>query len=149
MSIVPLPHSIHSFRDALGLALELSDEFAFAHAALVLTPDRRCVDFEVFTAIGDNLSEVLSWLSGRVERYVDSALVLLISIRSVDGCSIYEQDLSNFRLARTTISGYGGSLLDWIETDGELVRSYAYLVNPNTAWSMGAGAEGALDDLGW
>lgn len=149
MSIVPLPHSINSFRDALGLAFELSDEFAFAHAALVLGPDRRCIDFEIFTAIGDNLSEVLSWLSSRVETSLDPALVLLISVRSVDGWSIYEQDLSDFRFARSTISGYGGTLLDWIETDGELVRSYAYLVNPNTAWSVEAGAEGALEDLGW
>lgn len=149
MSIVPLPHSIRSFRDALGLALELSDEFAFAHAVLVLSPDRQCVDFEIFTAVGDNLSEVLSWLSSRLERGLDTALVLLISIRSVDGWSIYEQDLDDFRFVRATIAGYGALLLDWIETDGELVRSYAYLVNPNTAWSLAAGAEGALDDLGW
>jgi len=149
MSIVPMPDSIHSFRDALGLALELSDEFAFAHAALVLSPDRRCVDFEIFTAIVDNLAELLGWLSSCFEQKVDAALVLLISVRSVDGWSIYERDLSNFRFARTTVSGYGGSLLDWIETDGELVRSYAYLVNPNTAWSVEAGAEGALDHLDW
>lgn len=149
MSIVPVPDSIRSFRDALGLALELGDEFAFAHAALVLSADRRCVDFEVFTSIVDNLSKVLSWLSDRFERRTDSSLVLLISIRSVDGWSIYEHDLSDFRFARATISGFGGHLLDWIETDGELVRSYAYVVNPNTAWSVEAGAEGAVDHLDW
>lgn len=147
MSIVPVPDSIGSFRDALGLALELSDEFAFAHAAVVLNPDRRCVDFGVFTSIVDNLSEVLSWLSSQFELRVDSAQVLLISVRSVDGWSIYERDLSNFRLARTTIAECGGLLIDWIETDGELVRSYAHVVNPNTAWSLEAEAEGALDHL--
>ena len=147
MSIVPVPDLIRSFRDALGLALELSDEFAFAHAALVLSPDRRCVDFEVFTSIVENLSEILGWLSCRFESHADSAFVLLISIRSVDGWSIYERDLSDFRFARATISGFGGHLVDWIETDGELVRSYAYLVNPNTAWSVEAAAEGAFDHL--
>lgn len=149
MSIVPVPDSIRSFRDALGLALELSDEFAFAHAAVVLSPNRRCVAFKVFTAIVDNLSEVLSWLTHRFDGPLAPSVVLLISIRSVDGWSIYERDLSDFRFARATIAGYGGSLLDWIETDGELVRSYAYLVNPNTAWSVEAGAEGALDHLDW
>ncbi len=147
MSIVPVPDSIRSFRDALGLALELNDEFAFAHAAVVLSPDRRCVDFGVFTAVGHNLSATLGWLSCRFERSSDRALVLLISVRSIDGRSIYERDLSDFRFARATISEFGGSLLDWIETDGELVRSYAQLVNPNTAWSMQAAAEGTLDHL--
>lgn len=149
MSIVPVPESICSFRDALGLALELSDEFAFAHAVVVLSPDRRCVDFRVFTAIVDNVSEVLGWVSYRLERRTTPALVMLISVRSVDGWSIYERDLSNFRLARKKISDLGATLIDWIETDGELVRSYAYIVNPNTAWSIEAGAEGAVDHLDW
>ncbi len=149
MSIVPVPESIMSFRDALGLALELSDEFAFAHAAVVLSPTRACVDFRVFTAIVDNPSEVLGWLSHRFHRYVSPALVLLISVRSVDGWSVYERDLTDFRFARNTIAELGGLLLDWIETDGDLVRSFAHLVNPNTAWSVEAAAEGAVEHLEW
>ncbi len=148
MSIVPVPESICSFRDALGLALELSDEFAFAHTAVILSSDRRCIDFRVFTAVVDNLSDVLEWLATRPQDSADSPLVLLISVRSVDR-SIYEHDLSTFRLARTRVSALGAMLLDWIETDGELVRSYAHLVNPSTAWSIEAEAEGALDTLDW
>ena len=101
----------------------------------------------VFTAVVDNLPEVLGWLSSRLQALAGKALVLLISVRSLDSWYVYERDLSDYRLARATISRYGATLVDWIETDGDLVRSYAYLVNPNTAWSVQAGAEGALDHL--
>ena len=149
MSIVPVPESIRSFRDALGLALELSDEFAFAHAAVVLSCERRCLDLGVFTAIDDNLPELLGWLSERFQRQPQAETVLLISVRSVDAWLVYERDLGNYRFARATITEFGGRLLDWIETDGELVRSYAHLANPNTEWSIEAEAEGALDANRW
>ncbi len=147
MSIVPVPQSITSFRDALGLALELSDEFAYAHAVVILAPDRRCVELQLFTGIVDNLGVMLGWLSSRLVRGYAPVPVLLISVRSVDGWSVYERDLNDFRFARATIGELGGELVDWLETDGELVRSFAHLVDPGSAWSTQARAEGALDDV--
>ncbi|MDH3294171.1 MAG: hypothetical protein OER95_07605, partial [Acidimicrobiia bacterium] len=76
MPIVPVPSTIAEFRDALGLALELSEEFAFAQAVVTTDHLHRCTDFAVFTEIGDGLAPALSWLSGRVEHHPQPHRVL-------------------------------------------------------------------------
>ena len=149
MPIVPVPKSVVSFRDALGLVLELSDEFAFAQAVLVTDRANRCIDFMVFTEVGDGLATGLRWLSRRIAMYPCRSRVLLISVRSIDELCVAERDLADYRFAEHTIGALGAVLRDWIETDGEVVRSYAYLTNPNTTWSAEALAEGALDATEW
>lgn len=149
MAIVPVPFTISSFRDALGLAFELSDEFAFAQAAVLIDRQRRCVDFGVFTEVGQGLTPALGWLSRRVDHHRPSLRALFISVRSVNGLIVAEHDLAEFRFAVHTAAQMGVSVIDWLETDGELVRSYAYLTNPNTVWSMQAAAEGAVDCSDW
>ena len=149
MSIVPLPDEILSFRDALGLAFELSDEFAFAYAVVVTDRRRRSIDFHIERRVGHNITSVLGWLSQRFAHYPAKPCVVLISVRSVDPLSVFESDLADYRFARWTVQRLGADLLDWIETDGELVRSYSYLVNPTTAWAAGAVAEGTIDGSDW
>ena len=149
MSIIPIPTTISSFRDALGIALELSDEFAFAQAAAVVDPSDRCVDFAVFTEVGDGLVPSLGWLSTRASGHPPLSRVVLYSVRSVDGLIIAEIDLAEYRFAAVTIGRMGANLVDWIETDGEMVRSYAYLTTPQTQWAMDAMAEGAVDCTDW
>jgi len=149
MSIIPIPNTISGFRDALGIALELSEEFAFAQAAAVVDPSHRCVDFAVFTDVGDGLVPSLAWLSTRAGGYSPNCSVVLFSVRSVDGLVIAEMDLAEYRFAAGTISRMGARLLDWIETDGEMVRSYAYLTTPQTRWAMDALSEGAIDCTDW
>lgn len=149
MPIVPVPSTVAEFRDALGLAFELSDEFAFAQAVVTTDHLHRCIDFAVFTEIGDGLAPTLNWLSDRIGHRPRPRRVLLISIRSIDGIIVAERDLAEFRFAQQAVDRLGARLIDWIETDGELVRSYAYLANPHTTWSAQARAEGALDVADW
>lgn len=149
MSIVPIPSAVTSFRDALGIALELSEEFAYTQAVVVIDDAGRCIDFNLFGRIGQGLMTMLSWISSRSSAYPPGSGVVLISVRSVDGPIIWEQDIADYRFARQALQRVGVSVVDWIETDGELVRSYAYIVNPNTSWSIDAASEGAADCSDW
>ncbi len=149
MPIVPVPSTVSSFRDALGLALELSDEFAFAHAVLVTDHNGCCVDFGVLTRFGEGLIPVLGWLSDRVERQNNPRNVILFTARTLDWHVVAERDLAEYRFAATIVNRLGLHLVDWIETDGEIVRSYAYLANPNTGWANQAAAEGVVDVDEW
>ena len=48
---------------------------------------------------------------------------------------VRERDLHLYRRARWSLGRAGCDLVDWIETDGDLFRSYAYLTCPAAAWA--------------
>ncbi len=170
---------IVTFRDALGFAMELADEYAFVSAAALLDRTGALLDLAIVEGIGQSIDPVVDWAigidpaTGRQQpdrsmgpapprpgnhgratgRAPDGALgriahqpigagawsgwpvaVILVSVRPYDVGVIREDDLVRYRRARWAISGAGAHLSDWIETDGDLFRSYAYLTCPAEAW---------------
>ncbi len=131
--------TITCFRDALGLAMELSDDYAFANAGIMLNSQGRVVDGVITDDVGISIRPVVQQIVDRQRHrglsppYVANSAVLL-SIRPVDGPIVREHHLADFRWASGQIAAVGGRLADWIETDGDVFRSYAYLVYPASAW---------------
>lgn len=130
----PHPVTVPSFRDAVGLALELGDEYAFAFVAVLLDEHRRQLDRRVFDVVGVGLTSVLAWCLSQAAGLRQPVNVLLLTVRSVEPDVVREHDLAQYRRAERTLTGTTAGLLDWIETDGELIRSFAYLIHPDTAW---------------
>lgn len=126
--------TVTSFRDALGLGLELSDEFAYAQAALLLSVDGTIMGATVSTSVGVGLTSTLAWCLAEAPPD-QSAEVLMLTVRCLDLDRIYEQDLELYRRVERTLAGTNLGLVDWIETDGDCARSFAYLIHPDTAWS--------------
>lgn len=134
------PGPIRSFRDAIGAALELADDHPLASVAVLLEPDGERVDVAIARGLDASIEAVVAWAaavdgwagSGRLARRPLG--VLLISIRSFDPDVIREADLRRFRQAGWTMARAGHRLVDWIETDGDLVRSYAHVTSPDRAW---------------
>ena len=86
---------------------------------------------------------MLRWLSDRVEGYHNPRNVILFTARTLDWQVVAERDLAEYRFAATIVNRLELDLVDWIETDGEIVRSYAYLANPNTRLGQpGSGRRG-------
>ena len=128
------PATVSCFRDAVGLALQLSEDYAYAQVAVLLDDDGTGLDRRVFDGVGVGLMPVLAWClstAAGIGRPID---VLLLTARSIEPGVVREQDLAHYRRAERTLTGANLGLLDWIETDGELVRSFAYLIHPDTAW---------------
>ena len=60
---------------------------------------------------------------------------LVVSVRPYEPDLARERDLHLYRRARWSLGRAGCDLVDWIETDGDLFRSYAYLTCPARAWA--------------
>lgn len=170
------PPRITTFRDALGLAMELADEYAFANVAALLTADGTIEDLTIAEGIGRTIEPVVSWVTdacgevtghaapggstqptpspgGRTgpasptvedePRRVASPArdcgpvrsVVLVTVRPYEADVVRERDLELYRAAKWSLAAAGVHLTDWIETDGDLFRSYAYLTCPADAWT--------------
>ncbi len=125
---------VASFRDALGLAMEMADEYAFVNAGVLLDASGAVTEIVLAEGIGRTIEPVTGWLIEAADSWPDSARVLLVSVRPFEMDVVREQDLRRYRTAGWAIAGAGGHLIDWIETDGDLFRSYAYVTCPAVAW---------------
>lgn len=123
---------ISSFRDALGLAMLLADEYAFVNAAAVLDPAGTVTTIGLADGIGQSVEQLLGWCAARPAP--EPSQVLLLTVRPYEHDVVAERDLDLYRRARWKLAGAGFGLADWIETDGDLFRSYAYLTCPAHAW---------------
>lgn len=126
---------VSSFRDALGLAMELADEYAFVNAGVVLTDSGVVTDIVLAEGIGRTIEPVTRWLIEAAGYWPETTKLLLLSVRPFDVDVIREDDLRRYRAASWGVAGAGGDLIDWIETDGDLFRSYAYVTCPANAWN--------------
>ena len=129
-----LPPPICTFRDALGFAMTLADDYAFANAAVLLAGDGRPIDLAVTEGIGATIEPIVAWAAGIDHWAGRPRSTLVVSIRPYEPEAIREHDLHLYRRARWALGRAGCDLIDWIETDGDLVRSYAYLTCPAEAW---------------
>jgi hypothetical protein len=145
MSIAPQPVSITSFGDALGLAMALADEYAFANAAALIDDDGGLVDLAIAEGIGTTIEPLIQWIitrsAGDAGEARDSAAlgpvaVVMLSVRPYEVDLVREEDLRLYRLATWSAAAAGLHLLDWIETDGDLFRSYANVTCPAKAWDQ-------------
>ncbi len=134
--------TITSFRDAVGVAMELADEYAIANSVLLTEPTTgRVVRSSLSTAIETSLSPQLRWswrscISECRDRPERSGLdVVLLAVRETSLLPVRETDLTSYRFARATLSYCNARLLDWIHTDGDHIRSFAYLTSRHTAWA--------------
>lgn len=131
----PAPTAIGSFRDAVGFAMELADHHAFATAALLLGPGHRPIDLAVVGGLGGSIETVVAWAAGACRLTGPRRTVLVVSVRAVDPDVVAEADIRRYRHADWSLTRAGGQLIDWIETDGDVYRSYAYLIHPARAWA--------------
>ena len=133
------PVAVPTFRDALGLAMQLADEYAFVNAAALVGGDAQVLDLAVAEGIGRSVGPLVDWLVAS-PAWPSPALraratgVLLVTVRPFEAEVVREADLRCYRRCRWSLAMAGNPLLDWIETDGDLVRSYAYTTCPAEAW---------------
>ncbi len=140
--------SIITFRDALGLAMELADDYAFVNAAAIVDHGGNLVDLIVAEGIGRTIDPVIGWLCEPPpprNRGRPIAQTLVVSVRPFEADVVREQDLRLYRSARWTLAAAGIELIDWIETDGDLFRSYAYVTCPARAWERDPPADRLSD----
>lgn len=129
------PVKISTFRDALGLAMLLADEYAFLRAAALLHQDGTVQELLTVDGFGSSIGSLVGQVCIRLHRPPGGiSSVVLLTIGPMEDGIIRESDLGQFRRARWAVSASGADLVDWIETDGDLARSYASITCPALAW---------------
>lgn len=123
---------ILTFRDALGLAMSLADDHAFVHAAVCLDPHHAIIGMPQSEGLGRSPGPLIAAVCDQSPGSV--AAVVLATVRPFEPDVVREADLQLFRRSRWALAEVGIDLLDWIETDGDLFRSYAYVTCPALAW---------------
>lgn len=161
MSILPPGLTVRTCRDAIGVALALADEFAHLHAGLLLDPNGRVAAIRLHTLGASRRStsphagfdHVLRWVVRQPHRWpadrghrnedqpnieADRGSVLLVSVGALDlGVGLPNAAHRQLFLKAqhaAELSGY--QLLDIIETDGDYVRSFAYLFDSESSWRL-------------
>ena len=131
MAAVPLPDSPIRPADAVGIALELCEHHLFLQSAMLLDENLFCRDVISVRSTGDtpwhshlDARTITTRLLSSAFRPSTSAMVA-ITVGVVDTDVIYEADLEHYRATTALTGACGIRLLDWIVTDGDVVRSYA------------------------
>ncbi len=133
--------AIRGFVDALAEAVAIQQRFKRGHAAAVLDDAGTLLDLTVFTARDHSMHDALDWASCIVLGDVRAARVVLLSAATSSVRQLCEADLDLLRQARARFGERGVTIVDWIQTDGEDIRSLAFTIGID-AWDPPAAATG-------
>jgi len=129
------PRRFVTFRDAVGLALELCEPHETATATYLFHPDGTIDRFALLHS-ADAMAALssLSWTLTAGRRSPAPRRSLLITIDRHRPPPPDPEDACLFRWAVPNLDRAGAPLSDWIHTDGDLFRSAAYTWQPHAAW---------------
>ncbi|MGF1597496.1 MAG: hypothetical protein ACFCVK_11305 [Acidimicrobiales bacterium] len=135
----PHPHRLDTFRDAIGLSLQLLDEGITGHGAAVVEVDGTIADLVLFA---DPVLHSPATALDRAYRATVEVPPPVWRPRRVVVLSLEPDRPPLFtgadrRLYRWAVAAFGaGAVLvaDWLKTDGDGLGSAAFLWHPRTAW---------------
>lgn len=115
--------TIDGFFDAAALAIELHDLFGTYATAVGLGADGTVLDLTVFTDDRASFDAALDWAHCLVVGDARIQRIVLMSSTAADLDVLAETDLDDYRAARDTFRTWDVEILDWLQTDGDTVRS--------------------------
>jgi hypothetical protein len=129
--------AIRGFADAIAEALAIQQRFRRGHAAAVLDDAGTLLDLTVFTARDHSMHDALDWAACVVLNDERARRLVLLSAVTTSVRQPYEADLEGLRRARAQFGERGVTVVDWIQTDGEDIRSLAFTMGMDT-WDPAA-----------
>jgi len=129
--------AIRGFVDAVAEAMAIQQRFRRGHAAAVLDDAGTLLDLTVFTARDHSMHDALDWASCMVLNDDRATRLVLLSAVTTTVRQPCEADLDALRRARTLFGDRGVTVVDWIQTDGEDIRSLAFTLGID-AWDSAA-----------
>jgi len=129
---------ITSFTDAIAMAFGVRRRFAHAHTAALLDGRGQVLDLTVFSLPASSVDTAVGWAGcfaaneGTVRR-----MVLLSAVADSVAHEPREADVSVLRGARARFSDLGVLVVDWLQCDGNVVRSID-LASDGEGWRLAA-----------
>jgi hypothetical protein len=124
--------SINHFADAVGAALGLQELYGRFAAAAVLDDAGAIVDMRPFA--GDSACVVcaIEWaVNGDAP---DAERIVLLSGGDESVRHAKEVDIRFFQDVRDELDAHGFELVDWIQTDGAMIRSLTFTCDAAPRW---------------
>jgi hypothetical protein len=131
------PLFIRTFEDAVAAVLGIRDRFGAGHGVAVLDLTGRVIDLTVFTGEDHTIDTALDWASCVTLNDPLASRMVLLSAVGWGLRPVREADLELLRLARRVFGEDGVEVVDWVQTDGEDIRSLAFTLEPG-AWGTAA-----------
>jgi hypothetical protein len=129
---------ITSFTDAIATAFGMRRLFTDAHSAALLDAFGRVLDLTVFSRPDNSIDTALGWAGcfaandGTVRR-----MVLLSAVGDSVAHEPREADVEVLRSARVRFAELGVLVVDWLQCDGNVVRSID-LASDGEGWRLAA-----------
>jgi hypothetical protein len=119
------PHlEITSFTDGIAIAFGVRRRFTHAHTAAMLDHRGQVLDLTVFSRTENSIHTALGWAGcfaandGTVRR-----MVLVSAVDDDVALEPREADIDVLRCARLRFAELGVLVVDWLQCDGNVVRS--------------------------
>jgi hypothetical protein len=135
---------ITSFTDAIATAFGVRRRFTHAHTAALIDGRGQVVDLTVFSLPASSVDTALGWAGcfaandGSVRR-----MVLVSAIADSVGHEPREADVAVLHRARVRFAELGVLVVDWLQCDGNVVRSID-LASDGEGWRLAAACERSL-----
>jgi hypothetical protein len=129
--------AIRGFADAIAEALAIQQRFRRGHAVAVLDHTGTLLDLTVFTARDHSMHDALDWAGCMVLNDERATRLVLLSAVATSVRQPCEADFDVLRRARARFGEHGVTVVDWIQTDGEDIRSLAFTMGID-AWDPAA-----------
>jgi hypothetical protein len=134
----PRPRAIHDFADAVGAAVGLQELYGRFAAAVLLDDDGAIVDMRPFAGEHACIACAIEWAINLVDRpradrpRADRIVLLSGEVSSVRAPK--EDDIRVYQELGDELDHHGFELVDWVQTDGTLIRSLTFTCDVAPHW---------------
>jgi hypothetical protein len=133
--------AINQFADAVSTAVGLDALYGrFAAAALLDDDDGTILDMRPFTGEATCVVCALEWALGVADGWHSAHRVVLLSGGGGSIRDVREDDIRMYQNLREALDAHGVELLDWIQTDGDQIRSLTFTCDITPNWDDQAAA---------
>jgi hypothetical protein len=127
--------AINQFADAVGAAIGLQTLYGrFAAAALLDDEDGTILDMRPFTGEDTCVVCALEWALGVADGWHAAHRVVLLSGGGGSPRRLREDDVRLYQGLREALDAHDIELVDWIQTDGDDIRSLTFTCDITPNW---------------
>ena len=136
---MPTDLEITSFTDAIAAAFGVRGRFKFGHGVALLGSAGQVLDITMFTDKRlHTIDTALNWAACLVGEFEEcERLVLFTAYKSGVAGELREADVELLRAARSRFAEHGVLVVDWLQCDGNVVRSID-LASDGEGWRLAA-----------
>jgi hypothetical protein len=126
--------AIRGYGDAAAAAMGISEGHGYGHAAAALDAAGNLLDLTVFSEPHHTIYDALFYAHGLVLFDPTVTRLVLLSALRRDVSEVKERDIETLRGARRLFADCDVTVIDWIQTDGEQIRSVGLTTEQHACW---------------